>query len=111
MTDPAEEELESILDVPEIWKKPKPKAKRRPKHRRTAQKVVAFQAPEEFAGMTATECCSGCHKDRCVISEAAVCAHPHKGGQMPNNADPKAVARFRRAVKVLEHQHIDLSQE
>ena len=87
-----------------------PKKKRGRPARRPARTVIPFKAPDEFAGMTATECCIACKPDRCVISGMNVCAHPNKGGlqsSLMQKAD--AMERYTRARKVLAHQKIDLT--
>lgn len=87
----------------------KPKARRKPQRRKPAAKVVPFKAPDEFAGMTPSECCSACGPNMCIISGIALCAHPHKGGlQAALWNDPARVARYNRAKKALAHHMLDL---
>ncbi len=81
-----------------------PKGKQRKK-----ANVVPFKAPEEFAGMTVTECCLACKPDSCVISGVGICAHPNKGGLQPTLArDPSRLERYGRAQKALAQQKLDL---
>jgi hypothetical protein len=85
----------------------KPK-KTRQRRKRSAPKKP-FVAPAEFAGLTATTCCTNCREDRCVISGTGVCAHPHKGGLQPAlMGNQQTLATYARARKALAHQTIDL---
>jgi hypothetical protein len=64
---------------------------------------------DEFAGLTATECCTDCRRDRCVISGVGVCAHPGKTGLQAVHSNPPdraAVERFERAKTALAHQQV-----
>lgn len=89
---------------------PKPRAK--PVKKAKAKRALAakpFVAPDEFAGMTATECCDACfEKGECIIS-GSICVHPNKGGlQAALMRNPSVLAKFQRAKKALEHQIVDL---
>lgn len=95
MSEPAEQTTEQ----------PKPPRKQR-KRRGAVRKVVPFKAPEEFAGMTETECCSACKMERCVISGVGFCGHPFKGGQIPQG-DQAALERLNRAKKALARRKLD----
>jgi hypothetical protein len=86
----------------------KRKYTRRKRHKATGKKVIPLKMSDEFAGMTATDCCTDCAADCCVISGTNVCSHPLKGGQIPPN-DSAAFARFLRAKKALSHLKIDKS--
>lgn len=86
-----------------------PKPKLKVKRRRRTGRLLPFKAPEEFAGMTANECCSACKVDRCVISETNICTHPYKSPIQPAMmANAKILARYQRAKTALAHQKIDL---
>ena len=106
MSDPAE----TVTETEAPTAKPKPR-RRRKQHRATSgEKVVPLKVPDEFAGMTETECCAGCKADRCVISGSGACAHPMKGGLQPAQmTEAAAMARFNRAKKVLAHRKVDLT--
>lgn len=61
--------------------------------------------PDEFAGITASECCAACTKDRCVIVEAPICGHPYKGSHP--RATPRQTERIERARKIIAHQKVE----
>ena len=85
------------------------KKRRKQQRRRTAApatKVAPFRAPDEFAGMTETDCCDECGPDRCVISGINICGHPFKGGQIPHGNQP-AFERLMRAKKALAQRKLD----
>ncbi len=84
---------------------PRPKVKR--KYARRAPRTEPVKAPDEFAGMTETQCCTACKAGHCIISGNEVCGHPMKTPQIPSG-DSAAQARFLRAKKVLIHRQIDL---
>jgi hypothetical protein len=54
--------------------------------------------PDNFAGLSRTQCCDACTPARCQISEQQFCWHPRKSG-MPSSAnrDPEAVTRYEAA--------------
>ena len=81
--------------------------KRKTKHRRKAA-PKAPKAPAEFAGLTVTDCATGCGVHGCVISGKPYCAHPNKGAlQGKDMGDPDAIARLARAKKAVGKQKID----
>lgn len=91
---------------------PAPEKKRRKATRRKRRPVAAAAAKRstaEFPGLAAKDCCETCQPDFCVISGAAVCGHPLKGGLQPSLLrDANTMARFNRAKKVLGKAKIDL---
>lgn len=80
-----------------------------------------FGSPNEFLGLTQTNCPIGCTPQRCAIGGSlhfknsdgtttleGVCCHPYKGGLKPiHQTKPVIVERFNRAVEYLEHQKIE----
>lgn len=90
---------------------PKPKRKYTRKAKPAAKaksSVPAVPLKAEFAGMTATECCTACDSKRCVITGIGICGHPMKGGlQAPMMLKADVVDRYNRARKVLAHVRID----
>ncbi|MEO6781837.1 MAG: hypothetical protein ABI407_11450 [Bradyrhizobium sp.] len=57
----------------------------------------------QFEGMSEAACCFDCNIDGCVISGKPYCAHPRKGGlHSPEQQNPEALQRYRRAVATLE---------
>jgi hypothetical protein len=59
-----------------------------------------------FAGLSRRECCTGCTPERCILSEAAQCIHPAKGGmQAHHTRDPALVRRFDAAQELLRGSH------
>jgi hypothetical protein len=69
--------------------------------------VVATPKPSPFAGMTKMNCCDGCHKGHCVVSNNTYCAHPYKGGlQTGDQMKHEAVKRYGAAKAYLAHQAI-----
>ena len=78
-------------------------APRKPAKRRAAPPKQA--APDEFAGLTARDCCEGCSEKRCVITQTAFCGHPFKSSH--SGAAPAVFARIARAKKRLAHQKIE----
>lgn len=64
---------------------------------------------DEFAGMTATDCCAKCAENaalgepKCVISGENCCLHPRKSGlQATHRMQPQILARYDRADKKLK---------
>jgi hypothetical protein len=85
------------------------KKKRKPQRRAAAPPPAPAKVPSQFAGITTSECCDGCSRDRCVITEINYCAHPFKGGlQSAQMNDEQALKRFNRAKAALNNQMIDL---
>jgi hypothetical protein len=113
-----------------------PKRKRQgwPKGKPRAKATAAVEAmPEEFAGLTENSCCDACTPARCVISgtlcpahdvpahvnhfgqmiaaasfpDSTICGHPLKTPVNVIISDPKAVDRYQRAKKILEHLILD----
>jgi hypothetical protein len=70
---------------------------------------ISVTPESEFAGMTITDCCDNCCPEKCVISGIGHCSHPAKGGlQAAQMNDPAALARYRRAKRLLRHQKVDI---
>lgn len=74
---------------------------RKPRRKKRQAKVAAKPATA-FAGMTATDCPSGCGPAGCIISGKSYCGHPFKGGlQGRDIQNDAAVARVEAAKKAL----------
>jgi len=81
------------------------KKKRKPQVR--AARPADMASP--FEGISASNCCDRCHKDKCAISEMNYCAHPFKGGlQAVQMNDDRALKRFNKAKDKLKNQMIEL---
>lgn len=92
--------------APNLPAAPKKKRTKRPARKRAT--VAKPQMPDEFAGLTLTNCPTACRAEHCVISCEPVCAHPRKGGlQGTKQYDQAAVARFLRAKNMLAKAEID----
>lgn len=92
--------------APSLPTAPKKKRRHRPARKRAAP--AKPQPPDEFAGLSLTNCPAACRADHCVISCEPVCAHPRKGGlQGTKQYDQAAVARFTRAKNMLAKAEID----
>lgn len=78
-------------------------AAKRPYKRRAVAKPP--KQADEFAGITARDCCVDCNEKRCVITGMNVCGHPLKASHP--GAEPKVIARIARAKKMLAHQKIE----
>ena len=78
--------------------KPKRKPVRKPK-------AAAAEPPDEFAGLTARDCCTGCNEKKCVITSAPFCGHPYKASHP--GAEPNVQRRIAAAKKALAHQKIE----
>ena len=82
----------------------KQRRKRGPNRPKAAATVVK---PSPFIGMTRANCCDGCHKGHCVVSNNTYCAHPYKGGlQTGDLIKHEAVKRYAAAKAYLAHQAI-----
>lgn len=58
---------------------------------------------DNFAGLTAQECCKACTAERCIISGINVCSHPAKGGlQGALMAQPDTLKRYQAAQAKLK---------
>ena len=78
------------------------KKKAAPKRAPAAPKAAEPAAPTEYAGMTNTECATGCNRDGCVVSHKPYCAHPCKGGlQAGDMGNTAALQRLKAAQKLL----------
>lgn len=101
------------MSMTEAVPTPKPKRKRqRRKLYGRSPALVALRAesraPSEFAGLTVTECCKACGTAGCVISGAAYCAHPRKGGlQASDLGNPEKLKRLQQAQKLLGKKDVD----
>lgn len=62
-------------------------------------------AAVEFAGVSATACCSECTSELCVISTVNVCKHPYKTGD--GGCGPITMANRRKVLKLIKHQIIE----
>jgi hypothetical protein len=90
-------------------KKTVKKARKKRPFPRARIEAAAPKVVQQFAGISANECCDACNKDNCVISQSFYCAHPMKGGlQAAQMNDPEALRRFNRAKATLKDQMIDL---
>lgn len=101
------------MTMTDTIEQPKPKKHIKRRKKRVAAKVERKPppVPAEFAGITATACCSDCKSDRCVITQIGICGHPMKGGlQPPLMVKPDVVDRYARARKVLAHVKVDLRE-
>jgi hypothetical protein len=60
--------------------------------------------PDEFPGLTATDCCTACNQtDGCIISGMNCCLHPRKSGLQPiHQTMPDVLRRYERARKRLK---------
>lgn len=88
--------IDEALDTP-----PKPKRvyKTKRRHKRRPKEVVAaepFEAPEEFAGMTASNCCHACERD--PIAQEAAMMRIHE----IERAYPRIESRNRNSPTVME---------
>jgi hypothetical protein len=61
----------------------------------------------EFAGISATSCCSACTVERCVISTVDICKHPYKTAD--SGCGPITMKNRLKARKLLKHQVIELA--
>lgn len=95
--------------------KPDPMAKARAakaakKAAQQAAQQVAHAAetkPDEYEGITTTECPLACNSERCVITGESICGHPHKGGlQAKYQGDLVCIERFRQARIRLARQRV-----
>jgi predicted metal-binding protein len=108
----------TMTETPEI-EAPKPKRKWRRKYKRRAVAKImtgtglterqAKKSGNEFAGMTAADCCDACKETNCIITGIAICGHPMKGAlQARLMMNREVVARYKRAKQVLAHAKLDL---
>jgi hypothetical protein len=98
-----------MSDQSQATELPPPPVKQRRKRgpNRPKLAVVAAPKPSPFAGMTKMNCCDGCHKGHCVVSNNTYCAHPYKGGlQNKDMLKHEAVKRFGAAKAFLAHQMV-----
>lgn len=83
----------------------------KPRKQRRKRKAAKQKPPSELAGISVTNCATGCNVDGCVISGKPYCAHPHKGGlqgvDMRNDA---ALGRLKSAKKLLGKAKINLEK-
>lgn len=69
---------------------------------------AADKEPDEFAGLTQTNCCDACTAEKCVISGRPACAHPLKVGlQAGLINNPQALATYKRSARYLKRQILD----
>jgi len=61
----------------------------------------------EFAGISATSCCSGCTPECCVISTVEICKHPYKTAD--SGCGPITMKNRLKARKLIKHQMVDLT--
>jgi hypothetical protein len=88
-------------------KKKRKKARKTPR-RASFHKPAATKAPDQLAGLSASDCPFDCNAEKCLISGMAICGHPGKGGlQSAMQNDPEAMARYNQARKILAHQKVD----
>ena len=103
------EHIETVTETPAP-----PKAKRRVKAKAKAKrqakpKVDTADAPikgGEFAGVSASACCTGCTAERCLISTVNVCKHPYKTGDA--GCGPITMENRLKVRKLIKHQMIDM---
>lgn len=82
---------------------------KRPKRQARAAKPSTEDKPikgGEFAGVSATACCTACTPERCVISTVGVCKHPYKTGD--SGCGPITIENRHKVRKLIKHQLIDL---
>lgn len=94
--------------TPEAPKKAPAKKRHARANKRTAPPAAAAKPPSALAGLTATDCATGCFETgKCVISGSA-CAHPGKGGLQVALQTPEALQRFNQAKRVIGQNKLDL---
>ena len=113
---------------------PPPPVRRKRGPNKPKPKPAPIEAkPDEFAGLSENSCCTDCRPDYCVISGTFLPAHTvpahrnHFGQMMPEErvpdtticgrsnvtpvnvfaANPKVVARYLRAKKILDRMIVD----
>ncbi len=88
---------------------PTPAAPAKPKRAQKRRAAAPPAKADEFAGMTATDCCAACNENRCVITGINACGHPYKASHP--TLGPQVQAKITRAKKRLRHQKIHLMGE
>lgn len=88
-----------------------PKAKPKKRHARANKRPApppAAKPPSILAGLTITDCATGCFETgKCVIS-GSVCAHPGKGGLQISLQTPETIQRFNEAKRAIGQAKLDL---
>lgn len=103
MTEMATEIADAPPDAP---KKPKRHARA---NKRPRAAVAPPKAADAFEGITPSDCPNACRPDRCVITNAGFCAHPHKGGLQARLQTPDNLRRYHAAKRALGKQKLMLA--
>jgi hypothetical protein len=81
---------------------PKPKPKRTRLYRKRAAALSRAALPDEYAGVTGTDCPIACHAKRCVITHTGHCGHPRKGALFSEEQmNPAILKRWNAVRKIL----------
>ena len=91
---------------------PTKKAPARKRARAKAKPAAAVAVPKGsiMEGLSVSECPDACGERGCVISGAAICAHPGKGGLQATLQNPGSLQRFAEAKRYLGQAKLDLTK-